>query len=76
MREVPLIIYTVMENVKISFLIGYLALCSVNLLLLFISIVTFVFFGVTIRVMKKEEYSQIETLNAKTMNLEQLGLKN
>jgi hypothetical protein len=65
-----------MENVKISFLIGYLALCSVNLLLLFISIVTFVFFGVTIRVMKKEEYSQIETLNAKTMNLEQLGLKN
>ena len=39
------------------------------------SIVTVVFFGVTIRLMKKEEYSQIETLNIKTKNLEELGLK-
>jgi hypothetical protein len=75
MREVPFIIYALQSSIKVSYLVGYIVLSCCNLLLLFMSIVTVVFFGVTIRLMKKEEYSQMETLNIKTKNLEKMGLK-
>ena len=75
MREIPFIIYAIYTTIHASYLAGYIALSCCNVLLLFMSIVTVVFFAVTIRLMKMEEYSQIETLNIKTKNLEELGLK-
>ena len=61
--EVPYILYYKVNDVTKQGIGYYYTIAIIDFILFIESIITVVFFSVTIRLMKKEEYSQIEVLN-------------